>query len=703
MRSDSGPRLDGYAILAAMALALAACSGTNEVTSSAGGGGEPGAAGEIGGFGSGGGGSSGTVGEGTGGEGGGTEGGGEGGGTGGGGGGEGGGGGPETPVDDTQCIDLDGDLHGYLCVAGADCDDGNPNFTTECPDCAQANYAGCPCIDDGANALCFSGDVDLVGIGACTVGNRTCAGGFWSACVGEVPPSEEVCDGADNDCDGSVDEGVKSECGNCDKFCHLYDAGPGTVEPFDAKPDNSEAVEITPEGWVTLSESSYNMHFIWIANSGEHTVSKLDTDTGKELGRYYVCQDPSRTSVDKNGDCWVACRGDGKVGKITNAVEKCADKNGNGVIDTSTDANGDGTISPDEMTAKGEDECVRFVVKPTDDSLARALGVDADNFAWVGMWNTSKLVRLAPEDGKLVKTIDLPNNPYGLAVDQKGVIWVSGRGGNKLVRVDPKTGDVTSLAPGFGCLEPYGIAVDEFGGVWVANAWCDDVAWRYDPQSGTWGSVATKGTPRGIASNGKGSMFVANDDSSAIAKVDIATMKTVGYADLGGGRFPVGVAVDSTGYVWAVNQQASSAQKIDPTTLKVLLEQPVGNSPYTYSDMTGQFFFQSIAPEGYYRTTYGGWEGFRVQWEELSVDYTAPPGTYIKVRVRSAASKDELVTANWSPYVGPFPPATFPVDLVPLLEKKASYLEVEVSLYSESDEVKPYVKGIEITYTAEPQ
>ena len=681
------------ALILGVALALASCSGDSGVSVGGGGGGAGDEGGGIGGFGNGGGETPGGGGE-----------------TPGGGGGEtpGGGGetpdaGTETPPDDTQCIDLDGDTHGYLCVAGADCDDGNPNFTTDCPDCAAANYAGCPCVDEGATALCFSGNVDLVGIGQCTVGQRTCASGFWSACVGEVPPGEEVCDGADNDCDGQTDEGVVSECGNCDKFCHLYDTGPGTVEPFEPKADNSQSVEKTDEGWITLGESSYNLHFIWIANSGEHTVSKLDTDTGKELGRYYTCQNPSRTSVDKNGDCWVGCRDDGRVAKITNVVEKCVDKNGNGVIETSMDSNGDGVIQSDEMTAKGADECVRFVVKPTNDSMARALGVDADNYAWVGMWNTSKLVRLAPDDGLLVKTIDLPANPYGLAIDQKGIIWVSGRGGNKLVRVDPKTGDTQALVPPFGCLEPYGIAVDELGGVWIANAWCSDVAWRYDPQTATWGSVATKATPRGIASNGKGSIFVANDASSVIAKIDLATMKTVGYAELGAGRAPVGVAVDSTGFVWAVNQSTSSATKIDPTTLQIVLEQPVGNAPYTYSDMTGQFFFKNIAPDGWYRTTYGGWEGFRVQWKELTVDYEAPAGTHIKVRVRSAKEKAELATAPWSPYVGPYPPETFPLDLVPLLEKKSSYLEVEVSLYSESGETKPYVKGIEVVYTAEPQ
>src|SRR5690606_10548894 len=52
--------------------------------------------------------------------------------------------------------------------------------------------------------------------------------------------------------------------------------------------------------------------FIWIANSGEGTVSKIDTVTGVELGRYVVRPDsggsPSRTTVNNRGDVAVANR-----------------------------------------------------------------------------------------------------------------------------------------------------------------------------------------------------------------------------------------------------------------------------------------------------------------------------------------------------------------------------------------------------------
>jgi hypothetical protein len=51
--------------------------------------------------------------------------------------------------------------------------------------------------------------------GACVRAKRYCFGTFWGECVGEVLPVPEVCDNADNDCDGVVDNGVRNACNEC--------------------------------------------------------------------------------------------------------------------------------------------------------------------------------------------------------------------------------------------------------------------------------------------------------------------------------------------------------------------------------------------------------------------------------------------------------------------------------------------------------
>ena len=59
----------------------------------------------------------------------------------------------------------------------------------------------------GDSMSCFPGPPDRLNIGACSAGVQTCSEfGTWNPCFGHVSPEDEVCDGMDNDCDGSVDE-----------------------------------------------------------------------------------------------------------------------------------------------------------------------------------------------------------------------------------------------------------------------------------------------------------------------------------------------------------------------------------------------------------------------------------------------------------------------------------------------------------------
>jgi len=65
-------------------------------------------------------------------------------------------------------------------------------------------------VDSG----CITGEQQGCGanVGECTAGTSTCTDGVWSECD-DLGPTDELCDALDNDCDGAIDNDLQSECG----------------------------------------------------------------------------------------------------------------------------------------------------------------------------------------------------------------------------------------------------------------------------------------------------------------------------------------------------------------------------------------------------------------------------------------------------------------------------------------------------------
>jgi hypothetical protein len=75
---------------------------------------------------------------------------------------------------------------------------------------------GCPCTAGTPARAC---GVET-GSGRCREGQQECVGGTWGACVGALLPRRELCDGEDNDCDGTTDEDAcNTDTGGGDDGC----------------------------------------------------------------------------------------------------------------------------------------------------------------------------------------------------------------------------------------------------------------------------------------------------------------------------------------------------------------------------------------------------------------------------------------------------------------------------------------------------
>jgi hypothetical protein len=389
----------------------------------------------------------------------------------------------------------------------------------------------------------------------------------------------------------------------------------------DPAPDNVEADGVTRDenGYISLDASKAQFDFLWIANDLNYsvgTVSKVRTTpfptapTYREVARYVtvtcksdkdkgsnegvvlgqspaagLCADgvngccaraeavpgpsgghqpvqvvsnrPSRTSVDLNGDVWVANRafgGQSSVTKIANSEKDCIDRNGNGSIETSKDVNGDGIITTDcdennladdgsTVCVNGnsheffglDDECVLFTTNTGSgiDLYGRplALGPGQEQVrkygasdAWAGTFQDGVFYRIHGSTGAILATVPIqPQNgvasqPYGAAVDKYGILWAPNIGMRHLFYFDTKNpsnqGMVTyPEAHGGGY---YGIALDGFKeadpvtgeSVDIQQVWLGDVggsgAYRYRPKrdgtfeglaQGTWAYAGFEGGP----------------------------------------------------------------------------------------------------------------------------------------------------------------------------------------------------------------
>ncbi|HVI04174.1 MAG TPA: hypothetical protein VM869_36030, partial [Enhygromyxa sp.] len=345
--------------------------------------------------------------------------------------------------------------------------------------------------------------------------------------------------------------------------------------------------------------------YLWAANSSQGTISKIDTKTVTEVGRYLVRPDgagsPSRTSVSLSGNVAVASR-TGGVTKIYANEADCVDSNGIPGIQTSHDS----AYLPWVL-----EECVAWH-KPMQYNSQRPVAWGAgvfnqasctwdDEELWTAGSNQNGAIDfyvLDGNDGSVKELLKVPTGigglsqdffgVYGGAVDGDGNFWGSQLGTNgRLIRInrDDMTYDIWSTPAG---PHWYGMTVDSDGMVWL----CASTVGRFDPSTETWATAMVGGWTGCMAdAHENGLLWMANGNGVIGVNRDTLTVEK-SWAAAGS----YGISIDFEGYVWAV-ANGSNVSKIDPETGQHWVYGGLVGA-YTYSDMTGYALSNAGKPSG---------------------------------------------------------------------------------------------------------
>jgi len=429
---------------------------------------------------------------------------------------------------------------------------------------------------------------------------------------------------------------------------------------------------------------------LWVANAGEDTLSKFDTNLNKELARYrtgfgpagqpghvshlgnaYAGPAPSRTAVDIQGNAYVLNRHfDGKSAVLLKILaEGGIDRNGNGVIDTASDLDNNGVVTGAEILPLGDtngngyidaseirDERVAWAVRVPDGitapfvngSLGRSLCIAPDGNLWVGLFNSQAYYKVSANDGS---TMSGPHpigvTPYGCLVDRDGILWSASLGSTlgKLNTNNPASTQVFSSSA-----STYGIALGNDRVYEATYSGANGKPFRrFNPLTNTHDTPAASNYGAlGIAVDGSGNIVAGNYSSGGVTKfAPDGSVLWSRPAQAGTGEVR-GVAVDANNDIWLIHRTTANISKYrgsDGTPLGVFA---LGNEPYTYSDAAGFAARNVTNNTGTWTVVFDG-TAAGTAWGTINWNESVPAGASIEVRARAADSQAGLSLLAYQP------------------------------------------------------
>jgi len=223
-------------------------------------------------------------------------------------------------------FDQDGD---GVTTCGGDCNDTDPDMYPGNLEICDSKDNDCDSIIDGVQTACYSASRNTLDVGTCHAGQSDCLGGVpVGDCLGEVTPTTEHCDLADDDCDGLVDENFDLDvdgafdclacagvvpADQCD--CDDHDAfnRPGAVEVCDCTDNNCDGQ--TDEGGACDGGACHDLDQDGYTNC-DGDCNDRDSHVGPGFAEIFGngkdddCDGAIDEDVDEDHDGWATRDGD---------------------------------------------------------------------------------------------------------------------------------------------------------------------------------------------------------------------------------------------------------------------------------------------------------------------------------------------------------------------------------------------------------
>ena len=377
---------------------------------------------------------------------------------------------------------------------------------------------------------------------------------------------------------------------------------------------------------TTFLVSSASAQYIYVANAGEDSVSKIDINANQEVARYATWFTSGANHISHLGDPWggaapsrVAQDSADNVYVLDRffttpphlphrpVLVKIAPTGGIPGITTSNgptplpiiDSNSNNNIDPGEATDVRIKWAMPIGIAGTDeDAWGRALCIDPTGVLWVGMYKTQRYYKVDSATGNMIGPPILTpgHSPYGCEVSAKGTLW-SVDESNTLAELDTTTSQVTiHNHANFG--NNYAISLFNGCGAAPSKVYISELSGKtylsYDPQTSSFSvaplpaSAKFESTAIAVDLNGdivSGKRFttgrvIKTTPSGTVVWDTNAVGSTVTAQELRG------IIIDKgpNRNVWAVHLRENRVVKYSGVTGQLLAIVPVGDSPYTYGN-----------------------------------------------------------------------------------------------------------------------